>query len=142
MITPQKITLMTDDAQERLKLEGIQVVTNEKGEQELQMDENMMKNLENFYEVQFERPVHEIKAELSTEEQTTLAVFSQRKFSLPSQANMTNATDLYNALPKKIQGSISQRAFEDAFNSVKPECREHFLRPSREKPNFPMKISL
>lgn len=134
---------LKEHAEERLLLEGIEIHAEKKG---LSLTINR-ESLTQQYNEQFERPVRDIKSELSNEEQTTLEVFSKRSFNIDPENNIQNATELYLALPANVQEAIPQKAFEGAFNSISEDTRKDFFDSIQNKSHFsyedlPLRVAL
>lgn len=107
---PEGTIVLKPGAEERLALEGIEFSGNT-----LKLTVNE-ESLEKYYEEMFDRPVREIMAALSFEEQSTLGVFQQRIF----------PTKLYDDLPKNIRDALPKKAFEDALENVDFSSKQFF----------------
>lgn len=107
---PEGTIVLKPGAEARLALEGIEFSGNT-----LKLTVNE-ESLEKYYEEMFDKPVREIMAALSLEEQSTLGVFQQRIF----------PTKLYDDLPKKIRDALPKKAFEDALKNVDLSSKQFF----------------
>lgn len=141
LIRPGSITKVDDEMKARLALEGIEVDEKAKIVRLMKSKEEF----ENYYKIQFERPVKDLLAEIETaneddksEYERLSETFSGRSFDLTSAAGkpIEDTFSLYEALPEKIKKALPKKALEEALNAVGPDTRRAFFESIRGKNSF------
>jgi septin family protein len=124
-LLPKKIRQAHRRMKKRLEFEGIEI---DRASHTVRFTKTSAE-LENYFNNQFERPVHAIMHDLSEAEQSILyETFSKRKLDLnPDHGSIDDASTFYEALPKNIQAVLPKNAVIQAFAAVKPETRKEFF---------------
>jgi hypothetical protein len=133
VLGPQGKIELKPGAENRLKLEGIGINADEKGLHLILSEDE----LNRYYQAQLEKPVREIRQNLSAEEQAAFNVFGTRSFHIKhANGPIDNPRALYLSLPSTVRQSIPQKSFEGAFEAVGKEARESFFQSLQTQKRF------